>query len=140
MYYLAKIDLNYLWMQFSTLGHRTGWDEYWEAKRPDRGRAHEATHPPPGTGGPGVDGLHRGHAGALGHTVGDGRREPGPRAQDPAQCRSRAGDFYAKVEADFALWEMLAREGKRDEALPIAQGLLVKFPENEDLSKFVSGG
>jgi hypothetical protein len=48
-------------------------------------------------------------------------------------------DFYAKVEADFALWEMLAREGKRAEALPVAQGLLAKFPENEDLAKFVSG-
>jgi hypothetical protein len=32
-FFLGKLDLSYLWMQLSTLGKKTGWDEYWEAKR-----------------------------------------------------------------------------------------------------------
>ena len=30
------------------------------------------------------------------------------------------------------------REGKRDEAVPVARELLVRFPENEELAKFIA--
>src|SRR5262245_34984689 len=33
MYYLAKMNTTYLFLQLSTVGRRTGWDEFWEAKR-----------------------------------------------------------------------------------------------------------
>ena len=33
MFFLGKLDLNYIWLQLGTLGRRTGWDEYWEARR-----------------------------------------------------------------------------------------------------------
>ncbi len=34
LFLLGKLDLNYVWLQLGTLGHRTGWAEYWE--RDDR--------------------------------------------------------------------------------------------------------
>ena len=35
---------------------------------------------------------------------------------------------------------MLTRDGRRDEALVIAKELLVKFPENKDLVRFLESG
>jgi tetratricopeptide (TPR) repeat protein len=139
MYYLAKMDTSYLFLQLSTLGKRTGWDEYWEAKRllekvltknPNHVRAQVArawmdyivgTRVPWGTR----------------WVMGGGSRERGLRAM--RAMAEAPGDFYTEVEADFALWEMLVREGKRDEALPVARELLGRFPENEELARFVSG-
>lgn len=139
MYYLAKIDLSYLWMHLSTLGHRTGWDQYWESKRlieavlmkqPMHLRALVArawmdyivgTRVPWGTR----------------WVMGGGNRARALKTLRNAPPQQ--ADYFAKVEAEFALWEMLAREGRRAEALPVAQSLLTRFPENEDLAKFVRG-
>ena len=33
LFLLGKLDLNYVWLQLGTLGHKTGWNEYWEARR-----------------------------------------------------------------------------------------------------------
>jgi hypothetical protein len=33
---------------------------------------------------------------------------------------------------------MLMREGKRNEAVPVARELLTRFPDNEELARFVS--
>ena len=129
MYYLAKIDTSYLFLQLSTLGKRTGWDEYWEAKRlletvlqknPGHLRAQVAqawmdyiigTSVPWGTR----------------WVMGGGSRNRGLRQMRAAAAAS--SDFYSEVEAEFALWEMLMRDGKRDEAVPVARELLVRFPE-----------
>jgi len=32
-FFLGKLDLNYVWLQLGELGHRTGWNEYWEARK-----------------------------------------------------------------------------------------------------------
>src|SRR6187397_1524741 len=32
LFYLGKLDLNYVWLQLSTLGKRTGWSEFWNAR------------------------------------------------------------------------------------------------------------
>src|SRR5205807_4769711 len=32
LFYLGKLDLNYVWLQLGLLGRKTGWDEYWEAR------------------------------------------------------------------------------------------------------------
>ena len=139
MYYLAKIDTSYLFLQLGTMGRRTGWDEYWEAKKllekvleknPDHLRAQVArawmdyiigTRVPWGTR----------------WVMGGGSRDRGLRGMRDAA--NETGDFYSEVEADFALWEMLMRDGKRDQAVPVARELLARFPENEELAKFVSG-
>ena len=139
MYYLAKMDTSYLFLQLSTVGKRTGWEEYWEAKRllqqvldknPDHVRAQVArawmdyivgTRVPWGTR----------------WVMGGGSRDRGLR--EMREAASAASDFYSEVEADFALWEMLMRDGKRDQAVPVARELLARFPENEELAKFVAG-
>jgi hypothetical protein len=137
MYYLAKLDLNYLWMQLSTLGHRTGWDQYWESKRLiEAVLTRQPMHLRTLVARAWMDYIvgTRVPWGAR-WVMGGGNRD---RALSTLRAapREQAG-FYATVEADFALWEMLAREGKHAEALPVARGLLSKFPENEDLQKFV---
>src|SRR6186713_87827 len=137
---LGKMDLNYLWLQLATLERKTGWDEYWEAKRlldaviqkyPTHVRARVArawmdyivgTRVPWGTR----------------WVMGGGSKSRGLKmvreaAQTPA-------DFYTRVEAQFGLWEMLTRDGKRAEALVVAKELLVTFPENKDLARFVESG
>jgi len=137
MYYLAKLDLNYLWMRLSTLGQRTGWDQYWEAKRLiEAVLAKQPMHLRTLVARAWMDYIvgTRVPWGAR-WVMGGGNRD---RALDTLRATPpEQADFYAKVEADFALLEMLTREGKRAEALPVAQGLLEKFPENEDLQKFV---
>ncbi len=32
LFYLGKLDLNYVWLQLGPLRKKTGWDEYWEAR------------------------------------------------------------------------------------------------------------
>ena len=33
LFHLGKLNLNYVWLQLGPLGRKTGWDEYWEARR-----------------------------------------------------------------------------------------------------------
>ncbi len=33
MFFLGKLNLNYVWLQLGPLGRKTGWNEYWEARR-----------------------------------------------------------------------------------------------------------
>ncbi len=68
--------------------------------------------------------------------MGGGSSDRGLRAM--REAAAAPGDFYSEVEAEFALWEMLVRDGKRDEAVPVARELLVRFPENEELAKFIA--
>ena len=32
LFFLGKLNLNFVWLELGTLGHRTGWNEYWEAR------------------------------------------------------------------------------------------------------------
>jgi tetratricopeptide (TPR) repeat protein len=139
-FFLGKLDLSYLWMQLSTLGRKTGWDEYWEAKKileamleknPMHVRARVArawmdyivgTRVPWGTR----------------WVMGGGSKSRGLKMV--REAAATPADYFTRVEAQFGLWEMLTRDGKRDEAMGIAKELLVKFPENKDLIKFVESG
>jgi len=139
-FFLGKLDLSYLWMQLSTLGRKTGWDEYWEAKRllegileknPMHVRARVArawmdyivgTRVPWGTR----------------WVMGGGSKSRGLRMV--REAAKTPADVYTQVEAQFGLWEMLTRDGRREEAVGVAKELLVKFPENKDLVRFVDTG
>src|SRR5688500_15653921 len=33
LFFLGKLNLNYVWLHLETLGRKTGWNEYWEARR-----------------------------------------------------------------------------------------------------------
>ena len=138
LFLLGKLDLNYVWLQLATLGHKTGWDEYWEARRaldsvlerqPSHVRARVArgwidyivaTKMPRGTR----------------WLLGGGNKKQGLRA-----IREAAGaeaDFFTRAEARFALWDMQVRERDTTGAIATADLLIVDFPDNEDLKRFIA--
>jgi hypothetical protein len=137
-FYLGKLDLNYVWLMLGTVGRRTGWNEYWEARhsieavldlQPDHVRARAArawidyivdTRTPWGT------------KWLLG---GGSRRRALAVMRDAAATE---GDFYAQAEAMFGLWEMELREKDGAAALETARRLAVMFPANRDVARFVA--
>lgn len=137
LFFLGKIDLNHVWLHLGTLGRRTGWDEYWEARRSldtllkanpmhVRGRVARAW----------IDYI-------VNTKVPWGTRwmmGGGSKTRALAAVRAAAAtdaDVYARVEAEFALLEMQQREGNRAEAVELARALLQKFPDNQDLARIV---
>lgn len=138
LFLLGKIDLNYVWLQLGTLGRKTGWKEYWEARKsldkvlkqtPDHVRARVArawidyivdTKMPRGTR----------------WLLGGGNKKRGLRV-----VREAAGseaEYFARVEAAFALWDMQVRERDVPGAVATARDLARDFPENRELAKFLS--
>lgn len=134
---LGKIDLNDVWLQLGTLGRRTGWHEYWEARhsmdavlarRPDYLRAVVARA--------WIDYIvdtkvTRGFRWILG---GGDRRK----ALDTMRRAATMGEGYAHTEAAFGLWDMEMREHHVPEALVVARELARDFPENAELTAFVA--
>jgi hypothetical protein len=137
MFLLGKLSLNYVWLQLGILGHRTGWNEYWEGRRaietvlsrqPGHVRAVVArgwidyivaTKMPRGTR----------------WLLGGGNRKRGVLAIGEA-ARADA-DFYTQAEARFALWDIQVRERDTPGALATADLLIRDFPENEELARLI---
>jgi hypothetical protein len=137
-FYLAKLDLNYVWLELGALGRKKGWNEYWEARR-------------------GLDAVLKRHPGNVRARVArawidyivDTRMPRGTKWLLGGGSRQRAllaireaasadGDFYVRVEAAFALWEMEVRERNLPEAVEIARGLARDFPENREVAAFLA--
>jgi hypothetical protein len=137
-FFLGKIDLNYVWLQLATIGRKTGWKEYWEARksldavlkrRPDHIRARIArawidyivdTKLPFGTA----------------WLLGGGNKKRGLSVVREAAAID--AERFVRVEARFALWDMQVREKNLAEAVVTARGLSEEFPDNVDLIKFVA--
>ena len=137
-FFLGKIDLNYVWLQLATIGRKTGWKEYWEARksldavlkrRPDHIRARIArawidyivdTKLPFGTA----------------WLLGGGNKKRGLSVVREAAAID--AERFVKVEATFALWDMQVREKNFAAAVVTARGLSEEFPDNVDLIKFVA--
>ena len=138
LYFLGKLDLNYVWLVLGTLGRKTGWNEFWEARHsldqlladhPDhlRGRVAHAwieyivdTRMPWGT------------AWMLG---GGNKRKALATMKDAAN--EEHGEFYDRAEAMFGLWEMQVREGNAGAALVTARRLASNFPANRGVARFI---
>src|SRR6185503_7805815 len=123
LFFLGKIDLNYVWLQLGPLARKTGWDEYWEARRsldavikrnPAHVRARLArawidyivdTRMPRGTK----------------WILGGGDRKRGLRVMQ--QMANADADFFVHAEALFALWDVQVRERNIAAAVVIAQNL-----------------
>jgi hypothetical protein len=135
---LGKIDLNYIWLQLGVLGHKTGWGEYWEARKsleavlkahPDNIRARVSrawidyivdTQMPRGTK----------------WVLGGGNKRRGlSTVREAAELDT---DPFIRAEAGFALWDMQVREGQTASAVESARALARDFPENEELQKFLA--
>ena len=134
---LGKLDLNYVWLQLGTLGRKTGWNEYWEARRtleailkknPQHVRAKVArawidyivdTRMPRG----------------MKWVLGGGNKK---RAMVALREAAKADtDVYISAEARFGLWDVLVREKSLPEAIALARELAKDFPANTDLPKFL---
>jgi hypothetical protein len=135
---LGKIDLNYVWLQLGVLGHKTGWGEYWEARKsldavlkenPHNIRARVSrawidyivdTQMPRGTR----------------WVLGGGNKKRGLKAvREAAEVDA---DVFIRAEAGFALWDMQVREKDIAGAVDTARGLARDFRENEELRKFLA--
>jgi hypothetical protein len=134
---LGKIDLNYVWLQLGTLGRKTGWNEFREARRsldavlkdnPHHVRAQVAkawieyivdTKVPRG----------------FRWILGGGNKKRGLAVVRHAATAE--SDFFTKAEAGFALWEMQIREREFAEAVGTARGLARDFPDNRELERFL---
>ncbi len=136
-FFLGKLNLNYVWLQLGPLGKRTGWNEYWEARRsmdavlakdPNHVRARVArawieyivdTRTPWG----------------FGWILGGGNKK---RALESLRAAAATeAPFFDRTEATFALWEMHVRERNLQEAVENAQRLAVDFPANRELTRFL---
>ncbi len=65
----------------------------------------------------------------------------GSRKRALAAAREAAAadtDFFSHAEARFALWEMLVREEKVDEATVVARDLARDFPDNAGIERFLT--
>ena len=137
LFFLGKLNLNYVWLQLATIGRKTGWKEYWEARKsldavlavnPDHVRARVArawidyiveTKLPRGTR----------------WMLGGGNKKRGLlTVQQAAQVEAAP---LVQAEAMFALWDMQVRERNVPDAVVTARMLARRFPENRDLTKFL---
>jgi hypothetical protein len=137
LFFLGKLDLNYLWLQLGLLGHRTGWYEFREARRSldavlERNRLHVRARVARAWIDYIVDtSMPRGTKWLLGggnkiHALLTVR-----------QAANTEADFFSHAEAAFSLWDMQVREGHTVEAVQLAQELARVFPENRQLAIFI---
>jgi tetratricopeptide (TPR) repeat protein len=137
LFFLGKLNLNYVWLHLETLGRKTGWSEYWEARRSlDAALKDNPQHMRARVARAWVDyivdtKMARGTRWLLG---GGSKKRAFIGARHAASDQS---DFFVRVEAEFALWEMLVRDRQLAEATAIAQRLARDFPENHKLANFL---
>ena len=137
LFFLGKLDLNYVWLELGLLGHKTGWDEYWEARKsldavlkqnPKHVRAR----------------IARGWIDYIVNTrmpwgtrwiLGGGNKKKGLAAI--REATTMEADRWTRAEAEFALWDMTVREKNFTEAVEIARKLSREFPDNREVARFL---
>jgi tetratricopeptide (TPR) repeat protein len=136
-FFLGKINLNYVWLQLGPLGRKTGWDEYWEARRSlDAVLKRNPTHVRARVARAWIDyivdtKMPFGTKWLLG---GGNRKRALLTMHDAASAEA---DFFAHAEARFALWDLHVRERNVPAAIATARGLAEDFPENRELAKYL---
>jgi hypothetical protein len=139
LFFLGKMDLNYVWLQLGTLGRKTGWDEYWEARRSlDQVLRMNPAHVRGRVARAWVDyivgsSVPRG----VRWVLGGGNKKRGLLAVRDV-VESGDGEFFDQVEAKFALWEMQLREHEIPGAIATANVLARDVPDNRELRKFLT--
>jgi hypothetical protein len=137
LFFLGKLDLNYLWLQLGPLRRKTGWDEYWEARRSlDAVLTHNPRHVRARVARAWIDyivdtKMPWGTRWVLG---GGNRKHALTAVREAAQMES---DFFAHAEAEFALWDMEVRERNMERATDVARSLAHDFPDNRELAAFL---
>ena len=137
LFFLGKLDLNYIWLHLGPLGRKTGWSEYREAKRSlDALLKLEPKHVRARVARAWIDYIVDTRVPwAFQWVLGGGdRRRALAAVREAAQAEA---DYYTTVEARFALWEMLVQEKQVADAVVIAQDLARGFPDNRELARFL---
>ena len=138
LFFLGKLDLNYVWLQLGLLGHKTGWDEYWEARKSldallKLNPAHVRAR------------VSRGWIDYIVNTrmpwgtrwlLGGGNKKRGIAVVREAAMRE--ADFFTRAEAEFALWDLHVRERDFPRATELAQKLAVRFPDNQEVARYLA--
>jgi hypothetical protein len=139
LFFLGKLNLIYVWLHVETLGRTTGWNVYWEARRSlDAVLKENPLHNRARVARAWIDyivdtKMARGTRWLLG---GGSKKRAFIGAREAVSAES---EFFVRVEAEFALWEMLVRERNVTEATTIARKLARDFPENRKLTNFLNG-
>jgi len=137
LFFLGKLDLNYVWLQLGPLHRRTGWDEYWEARRSlDAVLAQNPRHVRALVARAWIDyivdtKMPWGSRWLLG---GGNRKQALAHIREAARLES---DFFSHVEAEFALWDIEVRERDVTSATGVARRLARDFPDNRELAAFL---
>jgi hypothetical protein len=137
-FFLGKLNLNHVWLHLGTLGRRTGWNEYWEARRSlDALLARQPQHVRGRVARAWIDyivdtKMTRGFRWILG----GGNKERALRVVREAAAHADAEPF-ASAEARFALWDLQVREKDIANAVVTATALARDFPANKELAKFL---
>jgi hypothetical protein len=137
LFLLGKLDLNYVWLQLGTLGRKTGWSEYWEARKSlDAVLKHNPAHVRARVARAWIDyivdtRMPRGTRWLLG---GGNKKKGLLTVRDAAKADA---DFFARAEAAFALWDMQVRERQLPDAVESARRLSLDFPDNQELRRFL---
>jgi hypothetical protein len=135
---LGKLDLNYVWLQLGTLGRKTGWDEYWEARssldavlkqNPGNVRAKVARA--------WIDYIVDTKMPRMTKwLLGGGNKKRGLKAaREAAEADT---DLFIRAEAVFALWDMQVRERNIADAVKTARRLAADFPDNAEVRRFLT--
>ncbi|MGH9349298.1 MAG: hypothetical protein ACRD26_18740, partial [Vicinamibacterales bacterium] len=138
LFLLGRLDLNHVWLHLGILGRKTGWREYWEARRAlDRVLERNPGHVRARVARAWIDyivatKMPRGTRWLLG----GGNRTRGLAAVREAASTDAA--FFIRAEASFALWDMQVRERNLIEALATARQLASDFPDNQELHRFIA--
>jgi hypothetical protein len=137
LFFLGKLDLNYVWLQLGTLGRKTGWDEYWEERHSlDQVLKLNAANVRAKVARAWIDyivdtKMPRGTRWLLG----GGNKKRG--LQAVREAATAETDFFIRAEAGFALWDMQIRERNTAGAVQTARRLAADFPDNADVRKFL---
>jgi hypothetical protein len=138
LFFLGKLDLNYVWLHTGTLGKKTGWDQYWEARRSlDAVLKRNPHHVRAKVARAWVDYIVDTRIPwAMRWVLGGGSKKKALVALHEAVMAD--ADLFDLAEARFGLWDMLTREKSYAEAVVVARELARDFPTNSDLPKFLS--
>jgi hypothetical protein len=137
LFFLGKLNLNYVWLQIGPLRRKTGWDEYWEARRSlDAVLKHNPRHVRARVARAWIDYIvdTRMPWGTRWLLGGGNRKQALIDVREAALIES---DFFTHAEAEFALWDMQVRERDMMQATAVARRLARDFPDNRELAAFL---
>jgi hypothetical protein len=137
LFFLGKLDLNYVWLQLGPLRRKTGWDEYWEARHSlDAVLARNPRHVRARVARAWIDYIvDTKMPWGTRWVLGGGNRKQA--LVDVREAVQADADFFTHAEAEFALWDMEVRERNMARATDVARRLAQDFPDNRELAVFL---